>query len=158
MKADNLNDLATPVSKVEVLERSLSGIAWVDQDKDGLIGSAEERIAGLTVKLYQINALTGIEEEARDINGDLCSQVTDSDGKYEFTKLTSGTYRVEFSDKDGEPVLMADYTVTKKGAENQEKINSKADTISNDEGEMTSAEITGIELPDLEKMQDEKIK
>ena len=53
---------------------------------------------------------------------------------------------------------MADYTVTKKGAENQEKINSKADTISNDEGEMTSAEITGIELPDLEKMQDEKIK
>ena len=84
--------------------------------------------------------------------------MTDSDGKYEFTKLTSGTYRVEFSDKDGEPVLMADYTVTKKGAENQEKINSKADTISNDEGEMTSAEITGIELPDLEKMQDEKIK
>lgn len=158
MKADNLNDLATPVSKVEVLERSLSGIAWVDQDKDGLIGSAEERIAGLTVKLYQINALTGIEEEARDINGDLCSQVTDSDGKYEFTKLTSGTYRVEFSDKDGEPVLMADYTVTKKGAENQEKVNSKADPILNDEGEMTSAEITGIELPDLEKMRDEKIK
>jgi LPXTG-motif cell wall-anchored protein len=140
------------------LERSLSGIAWVDQDKDGLIGSAEERIAGLTVKLYQINALTGIEEEARDINGDLCSQVTDSDGKYEFTKLTSGTYRVEFSDKDGEPVLMADYTVTKKDAENQEKVNSKADPILNDEGEMTSAEITGIELPDLEKMRDEKIK
>ena len=108
--------------------------------------------------MYQINALTGIEEEARDINGDLCSQVTDSDGKYEFTKLTSGTYRVEFSDKDGEPVLMADYTVTKKGAENQEKVNSKAAPILNDEGEMTSAEITGIELPDLEKMRDEKIK
>ena len=72
--------------------------------------------------------------------------------------MTSGTYRVEFSDKDGEPVLMADYTVTKKGAENQEKVNSKADPILNDEGEMTSAEITGIELPDLEKMRDEKIK
>lgn len=41
-----------------------------------------------------------------------------------------------------------------KGIENQEKINSKADPISNDEGEMTSAEIIGIELPDLEKIRD----
>ena len=157
MKADGLNELTTPISKINVRERTLSGIAWLDADQDGLIGNAEERLNGLNVTLYHTDAITGQETIAKDINNNDCITTTNANGEYSFTKLPSGTYRVVFTDHSGTPISFADYIVTDKNMGTDEAINSKSDAIKSPENILTSAEIKDITLPTLSEMQKNNI-
>ena len=158
MEADGLNKLTSALAKAEVVERSLSGVAWIDVNKNGLIDKSEKKLEGLTVNLYQINAITGIEELANDIYGNPCTTKTNGDGSYEFTKLTSGKYRVEFLDDNGNPVNLLDYDITKKNVGKDESINSKADAVLNVDGRMSSAQIADITLPTLDEMVKDNIR
>lgn len=157
MIADGIEELSTPVAKVEMLERSLSGVAWIDSDKNGIIGDNEEKINDLTVKLYVTNPQTGLEEEALNLFGEQCITKTDKNGKYEFNKLASGEYRVEFIDESGNPIDISDYVVTEKGVGQNEKINSKADVVKDENNLAVSAQITGITMPTLQQMSNDKI-
>ena len=157
MEADGLNELTTPISKINVRERTLSGIAWLDANQDGLIGNTEERIQDLTVTLYHTDAITGQETIAKDINNNDCITTTNTNGEYSFTKLPSGTYRVVFTDHSGTPISFADYIVTDKNMGTDEAINSKSDAIKSPENILTSAEIKDITLPALSEMQKNNI-
>ena len=157
MEADGLNELTTPVSKINIRERMLSGIAWFDADYDGLIGNTEERIQDLTVTLYHIDTVTGQETIAKDLNNNDCITHTNANGEYSFTKLSSGTYRVVFTDDSGTPISFADYIVTDKNMGTDEAINSKSDAIKSPENILTSAEIKDITLPTLSEMQTNNI-
>ena len=57
MEADGLNKLTSALAKAEVVERLLSGVAWLDVNRNGLIDKSERKLEGLTVNLYQINLL-----------------------------------------------------------------------------------------------------
>ena len=127
-------------STVRVYGRDLSGVAWYDDNLDGLIGNkpsggAEEWAKDIPVKLYRTSlevpsyknklveeSLTG--EPFIDSSGNSLVK-TNENGKYQFNNLPEGNYLAEFV--IGEKVVQREFRVTKKEAGSDESLNSKAD-------------------------------
>ncbi|MBO0452073.1 SpaA isopeptide-forming pilin-related protein [Candidatus Enterococcus murrayae] len=127
-------------SSVRVYGRDLSGVAWYDDNLDGLIGNkpaggAEEWAKDIPVKLYRTSievpsyqkelvkeSLTG--EKFIDASGNSLVK-TDANGKYLFENLPEGKYIAEFI--IGDKVVQREVRVTKKEAGSDESLNSKAD-------------------------------
>ncbi|HHE7665028.1 TPA: SdrD B-like domain-containing protein, partial [Staphylococcus aureus] len=84
---------------------NLGNYVWEDTNKDGKQGSTEKGISGVTVTL-------------KNENGEVLQTTkTDKDGKYQFTGLENGTYKVEFETPLG-------YTPTQVGSGTDEGIDS----------------------------------
>lgn len=125
---------------VRVYSRDLSGVAWYDDNLDGLIGNktaggAEDKVKDIPVKLYRTSfevpsykkelvkeSLTG--EKFVDASGDSVKK-TDANGKYLFENLPEGDYIAEFI--IGDKVVQREVRVTKQLEGSDEKLNSKAD-------------------------------
>ena len=138
------SDLNLPVNSqavwTSVYGRDLSGVAWYDDNLDGLIGNkpsggAEEKVKDIPVKLYRTSlevpsyknklveeSLTG--EKFIDSSGNSLVK-TDTNGKYQFNNLPEGNYLAEFV--IGDKVVQREFRVTKKEAGSDESLNSKAD-------------------------------
>ncbi len=71
---------------------SISGIAWIDKNKDGQINESEQKYQNLTVKLF--NAKTNSIVKNKDGNNYVVT--TDKSGKYKFTDVPIGEYLVVF--------------------------------------------------------------
>jgi protocatechuate 3,4-dioxygenase beta subunit len=72
---------------------SLGDLVWVDEDRDGQFDQAEAPRPGVTVTL-----LDGAGNPAVDADGNPVAPVTtDADGRYQFSNLLPGNYRVEFT-------------------------------------------------------------
>ncbi len=77
---------ATDNNFAEIANNSaISGRIWLDNNNDGLIGSNETGIAGITVEL------TGTDTAARPVSR---STTTDANGAYSFSALAPGSYTV----------------------------------------------------------------
>lgn len=78
--------------ETRIIERDLSGIVWIDKNKNGLIDDNEKRLENRELELYQ--------------NGQLLrSTSTREDGSYLFDELPIGSYEVrlkEFDDRSWE--------------------------------------------------------
>lgn len=127
-------------STVRVYGRDLSGVAWYDDNLDGLIGNtssgtAENWAKDIPVKLYRTSlevssykkelveeSLTG--KKFVDDNGDSLVK-TDVNGKYLFESLPEGEYIVEFV--VGNKFIQREIRVTEKLVGEDEKLNSNAD-------------------------------
>ncbi|MBU9756904.1 YSIRK-type signal peptide-containing protein, partial [Staphylococcus aureus] len=84
---------------------NLGNYVWEDTNKDGKQDSTEKGISGVTVTL-------------KNENGEVLQTTkTDKDGKYQFTGLENGTYKVEFETPSG-------YTPTQVGSGTDEDIDS----------------------------------
>ncbi|HDA7415035.1 TPA: carboxypeptidase regulatory-like domain-containing protein, partial [Staphylococcus aureus] len=84
---------------------NLGNYVWEDTNKDGKQDSTEKGISGVTVTL-------------KNENGEVLQTTkTDKDGKYQFTGLENGTYKVEFETPSG-------YTPTQVGSGTDEGIDS----------------------------------
>ncbi|HHQ7221776.1 TPA: SdrD B-like domain-containing protein, partial [Staphylococcus aureus] len=84
---------------------NLGNYVWEDTNKDGKQDSTEKGISGVTVTL-------------KNENGEVLQTTkTDEDGKYQFTGLENGTYKVEFETPSG-------YTPTQVGSGTDEDIDS----------------------------------
>ncbi|WP_070007112.1 SdrD B-like domain-containing protein, partial [Staphylococcus aureus] len=84
---------------------NLGDYVWEDTNKDGKQDSTEKGISGVTVTL-------------KNENGEVLQTTkTDKDGKYQFTGLENGTYKVEFETPSG-------YTPTQVGSGTDEGIDS----------------------------------
>ncbi|MBF2130689.1 carboxypeptidase regulatory-like domain-containing protein, partial [Staphylococcus aureus] len=84
---------------------NLGNYVWEDTNKDGKQDSTEKGISGVTVTL-------------KNENGEVLQTTkTDKDGKYQFTGLENGTYKVEFETPLG-------YTPTQVGSGTDEDIDS----------------------------------
>lgn len=127
-------------SSVRVYGRDLSGVAWYDDNLDGLIGNkpsggAEEWAKDIPVKLYRTSLEVPsyknklVEESLTGepfVNSSGESQIkTDENGKYQFNNLPEGNYLAEFV--IGDKVEQREFRVTKKEAGSDESLNSKAD-------------------------------
>lgn len=77
---------------------SVCGFVWIDQNKDGHKGQGEKGIAGTTVNLLW----SGLDEMFGTTDDVTLTTITDKDGKYCFTNLLSGNYRI-LVDQSGFP-------------------------------------------------------
>lgn len=128
-----------------IAQRSISGIAWNDKNKDGIRQSTEPILSGIAVKL--------IDEDgsiATSVDGKECTTVTDSDGGYSFANIPSGTFKVVFSS-----TKLKNYMVSEKHA----LINNSSDTtIDSDvnadmsDGYLLSAHTDDISFPEITSM------
>ncbi len=66
----------------EHIPAQLKGTVWFDVNNDGAMNNSEKGIAGVTIRLY-------------DINDNIVAElVTDADGRYSFENLIAGEYKV----------------------------------------------------------------
>lgn len=75
---------------------SIGDYVWLDANKDGSQTSGEAAVSGVTVKLWKLISGTTYNES-------FATTTTDANGKYTFSGLQSGTYKVQFvlpGDKD----------------------------------------------------------
>ena len=128
-----------------IAQRSISGIAWNDKNKDGIRQSTEPVLRGIAVKLADENGSI-----TTSVDGKECTTVTDSDGGYSFANIPSGTFKVVFSS-----TKLKNYMVSEKHA----LINNSSDTtIDSDvdadmsDGYLLSAHTDGIAFPEIASM------
>ena len=142
--------------KVRVASRDLAGVAWYDDNLDGLIGNKkdgapENFAANIPVKLYRTSSansdykntlvkesLTG--EKFIDDSGDSLIK-TNTNGKYLFENLPEGNYIAEFDIgtqviqkkvKVTEPLVGDDPTINSKAAKDDYKTPSYSTPLIND--------------------------
>lgn len=137
----NLDKMVTSeYVKTKVYGRDLAGVAWYDDNSDGLIGklangNAEAFAPSIPVKLYRTSlddenyknelvkeSLTG--EKFVDDSGNSLIK-TDANGKYLFSNLAEGEYIAEFV--VGDQVVQKKFSVTKPLVGDDPTLNSKAD-------------------------------
>lgn len=121
--------------RTKVYGRDLSGLAWVDKNKDGLYQKGEQLVSSVPVKLYRTstvnkdfsNQLVTTDMDGKsfiDASG-ASTVLTKADGTYSFGNLPEGTYVAEF-DIDG-LIHKQNFMVTAMNVGDDVSINSKAD-------------------------------
>ena len=110
---------------------SISGLVWLDQDKNGLRNEAEEKIANAKVELLKYSDMSVVQ-----------SKNTSSDGTYEFNNLSKDKYIVKFN-----------YDEDKYGLTDYQKENVSDDRNS----DVMESDEAGIAYTDILELQDYNI-
>lgn len=90
--SDSENEDNNQEQDQEQVNVNISGMVWLDSNKDGKRDNEEERISGITVKLY--NATTSKIET--DESGNKQIKTTNQNGEYTFSEVKKGKYLVLF--------------------------------------------------------------
>lgn len=108
-------EMTTPAVRSSVVERKISGYAWLDNNKNGIIDEDESFLSNVEMVLTDSEGNSVI-----DVNGnEIGSILTDTNGYYEFDLLPEGEYIV------GVVVDSTKYTLTEKEVGNNIEVNSK---------------------------------
>ena len=110
---------------------SISGLVWLDQDKNSLRNEAEEKIANVKVELLKYSDMSVVQSEN-----------TSSDGTYEFNNLSKDKYIVKFN-----------YDEDKYGLTDYQKENVSDDRNS----DVMESDEAGIAYTDILELQDYNI-
>lgn len=73
-------------------KNTISGLAWVDTNRDGKKDSREKGISGVKVRLYADSTKSYLKDE----KGNIIENKTDAEGKYTFNNIEKGKYIVLF--------------------------------------------------------------
>lgn len=155
------------VVNFQVVQRNLSGTAWLDEVIDGERDDNEKRISGFLATLYRTDAynttdivsIPGIKKnlyEAYDIFGKKVQPVvTDNDGNYCFDNLPSGNYYVVFTGTEGYGVTKyQNCSDTNIDSDGKAAVSSIPKTYEELKNALSAAFIADIELPSTENMYD----
>ena len=104
---DNPNNPEEPENPGDSKTYSISGLAWLDKNKNGLRDNNEEVLQGIVAIL-----LDNQGSPVKDKTGNVISTVTEVTGTYKFSNLEKGEYIVAFAYDTNK------YTVTKYQVEN----------------------------------------
>lgn len=108
--------------EISIIESSVGNFVWEDLDQDGIQDDGEPGVPDFPVKLVG---------EDLDGNPVSLSTTTDADGKYSFTGLASGSYKVIF-DPNG---LTSNSTFTQQDAGDDDTLDSDGDTTTGETAE-----------------------
>lgn len=89
------NDTREPVNGEEdssTTAYSISGLAWLDENKNGIREASEKALSGIQVVLTN----TETDEYVKDEDGNIITKTTDASGKYKFENVAQGKYMVIF--------------------------------------------------------------
>ena len=157
MDGTNFSAIVTaPVVSATVVQRSISGLAWIDLNKNGQQDATELKLAGLEAQLYAVTRdgsgnITATTRVTTDIEGTpFGTVITDAKGQYTFAKLPAGEYQVRL---DGYSDLSIDtWKVTALQASGvSESVNSNGIGVFSGDT-LTYATIDNISLPEKEAM------
>lgn len=81
-----------PLQTIEKIERDISGIVWLDENKNGNRDSEEELLQNITVALLEAKT----QNIVKDKNGDDMITTTNERGVYAFKEVPKGRYIVAF--------------------------------------------------------------
>ncbi len=107
----------------------LGNLVWLDTNKNGQADTGEAGISGVLVNLYKV---TGTGETL------VASTNTDSDGKYLFSALEAGDYRVQIP-ADQSTALTPTALTNKTSSNTGEEADPNADGDNNDNGTVVTA-------------------
>ena len=107
--------IESPVATIQVINRTIEGKVWLDNNENGIIDTGDLYINGIPVTLLNEDGTV-----AKDINGNNIATIrTANGGYYKFEHLPKGKYIVRIEGYGTR------YEITQKNVGNNEKINSK---------------------------------
>lgn len=131
----------------QVVERKVNGVAWFDNNHNGVREDTDTLLPDVTVTLIDAkgNTVTGMD-------GKPCETVTDRNGWYEITGIPSGSgYRLRFTPKKGISWVGLHVTV-KNAKEASEATDSDSDQENDANNHMVAGIIPLKDFPALDKM------
>lgn len=72
--------------------KTITGVTWLDEDRDGEKDSGETVLSGIKVKIYDVSTKNYLKDE----NGNIIETTTDNNGEYIFNNIEKGSYIVLF--------------------------------------------------------------
>lgn len=157
MDGTNFSAMVTaPVVSATVVQRSISGLAWIDINKNGQQDATELKLPGLEAQLYAVTRdaggnITATTRVTSDIEGNAFGTViTDAAGRYTFEKLPAGEYQVRLYGYD-DLSIDAWQVTTLQASGVSESINSNAVGVFTGDT-LNYATIDGISLPDKQAL------
>ena len=69
-------------------DRTISGVAWLDVNRNGKKDSNESTLSGIVVKIYDVSTKNYLVDD----QGNIVQVATDANGKYTFSKIHDGEY------------------------------------------------------------------
>lgn len=139
---DNKVDAVT-----QVVERRVNGVAWFDNDHNGVRESTDRLLAGVNVTLLNKNGKT-----VTSMNGKPCTTVTDQNGHYELSAIPGGSgFKLRFTPKTG-TTWHGQHVTIKNAKEASEATDSDSDEEDDSNGNMVAGVIPLKDFPALDEM------
>lgn len=139
---DNKVDAVT-----QVVERRVNGVAWFDNNHNGVRESTDRLLAGVNVTLLNKNGKT-----VTSVNGKPCTTVTDQNGHYELSAIPGGSgFKLRFTPKTG-TTWRGQHVTVKNAKEASEATDSDSDEEDDSNGNMVAGVIRLKDFPALDKM------
>ena len=139
---DNKVDAVT-----QVVERRVNGVAWFDNNHNGVRESTDRLLAGVNVTLLDKNGKT-----VTSVNGKPCTTVTDQNGHYELSAIPGGSgFKLRFTPKTG-TTWRGQHVTVKNAKEASEATDSDSDEEDDSNGNMVAGVIRLKDFPALDKM------
>lgn len=139
---DNKVDAVT-----QVVERRVNGVAWFDNNHNGVRESTDRLLAGVNVTLLNKNGKT-----VTSVNGKPCTTVTDQNGHYELSAIPGGSgFKLWFTPKTG-TTWRGQHVTVKNAKEASEATDSDSDEEDDSNGNMVAGVIRLKDFPALDKM------
>ena len=139
---DNKVDAVT-----QVVERRVNGVAWFDNNHNGVRESTDRLLAGVNVTLLDKNGKT-----VTSVNGKPCITVTDQNGHYELSDIPGGSgFKLRFTPKTG-IIWRGQHVTVKNAKEASEATDSDSDEEDDSNGNMVAGVIPLKDFPALDKM------
>lgn len=126
---NNPDDPSKPDDKDK--NKTVSGYAWLDSNRNGIKDNDETNLSGIKVKIYDVNTKSYLKDE----NNNVIETITDNNGKYELKNIKPGDYKIlfEYDVEKYEPTLYmlegADTSVISKAMANIVNIDGKEEKI-----------------------------
>ncbi len=150
------NNTLDSMARSYILTRAIEGLVWLDVNHNGIQDPGEPKLPGIKVTLK-------LKKTDSDLSGWTDKETTtDENGRYQFTTLPAGEFKVIFSSgaAENQDAQLSNYLITAKdagGSGNDSRDSDAEGKANTGTGSLESAEITNIppmkEVGDIQSAQ-----